>query len=160
MNKSLVSPSNIDGTQSIPPQFILVASEKVSNHCFVSYKQQYSAICYWLLVSINTTILLSLVSCLKTCEIWEKVQQNFLFSSTIKIMHINLRKRDQSMKEYLVQIQFVCDRLAASRNPLTETMHIFAILFVYLLSISQWLQLSPLVSSHTNLMAFVVFFLI
>ncbi|GMI90706.1 hypothetical protein HRI_002739900 [Hibiscus trionum] len=32
------------------------------------------------------------------------------------------------MKEYLGQIGTICDSLAATRNPLIETMHIFAIL--------------------------------
>ncbi|KAL4346923.1 hypothetical protein GQ457_17G006470 [Hibiscus cannabinus] len=40
----------------------------------------------------------------------------------------NLRKRDQGMREYLAQIQSVCDSLAACGNPLSETMHISAIL--------------------------------
>ncbi|KAL4319709.1 hypothetical protein GQ457_18G000320 [Hibiscus cannabinus] len=66
-------------------------------------------------------------------EIWDKIQQNFSIFSTTKIMHLhcslkNLRKRDQSMREYLAQIQSICDSLAACGNPLTETMHISTIL--------------------------------
>ncbi|XP_039040758.1 uncharacterized protein LOC120179133 [Hibiscus syriacus] len=41
----------------------------------------------------------------------------------------NLRKRDQSMKEYLVQNQAICDSLAACGNPLTKTVDISAILY-------------------------------
>ncbi|KAL4278147.1 hypothetical protein GQ457_03G023550 [Hibiscus cannabinus] len=104
---SLALSSHIDGTQSIPPQFVLVSGEKISNPRFAS--------------------------CRTTFEIWEKVQQNFSVSSTTKIMHLhcslkNLRKQYQSMKEYLAQIQNVCDSLAACGNPLTETMHISTIL--------------------------------
>ncbi|GMJ04153.1 hypothetical protein HRI_004084500 [Hibiscus trionum] len=40
----------------------------------------------------------------------------------------SLRKRDPTMREYLAQIQAICDSLAASGNPLTETMYISTIL--------------------------------
>ncbi|KAL4284177.1 hypothetical protein GQ457_16G007100 [Hibiscus cannabinus] len=131
--ESLDLSSHIEGTTVIPPQYLLVNGEKVPNPLFSSYKQQDSALCSWLLASISLSILPSLVSCRTAFEIWEKIQQVFSVSSTTKIMHLhcslkNLRKRDQGMKEYLAQIQSVCDSLAACGNPLSETMHISAIL--------------------------------
>ncbi|KAL4352179.1 hypothetical protein GQ457_06G008700 [Hibiscus cannabinus] len=100
---------------------------------FVVYKQEDSALCSWLLSSISGTILPSLVNCRTAVEIWDKVQQNFSVFSTTKIMHLhcslkNIRKRDQTMRDYLAQIQSICDNLAACGNPLTETMHISTIL--------------------------------
>ncbi|KAL4388756.1 hypothetical protein GQ457_09G027860 [Hibiscus cannabinus] len=131
--ESLDLSSHIDGTSVVPPQCVLVNGEKVPNPQFASFKQQDSALCSWLLASISLSILPSLVSCRTAFEIWEKVQQIFSVSSTTKIMHLhcslkNLRKRDQGMREYLAQIQSVCDSLAACGNPLSETMHISAIL--------------------------------
>ncbi|KAL4280054.1 hypothetical protein GQ457_03G021650 [Hibiscus cannabinus] len=131
--ESLDLSSHIDGTSVLPPQYVLVNGEKVPNPHFASFKQQDSALCSWLLASISLSILPSLVSCRIAFEIWEKVQQVFSISSTTKIMHLhcslkNLRKRDQGMREYLAQIQSVCDSLAACGNPLSETMHISAIL--------------------------------
>ncbi|KAL4386437.1 hypothetical protein GQ457_09G004620 [Hibiscus cannabinus] len=131
--ESLDLSSHIDGTSVLPPQYVLVNGEKVPNPHFASFKQQDSALCSWLLASISLSILPSLVSCRTAFEIWEKVQQVFSISSTTKIMNLhcslkNLRKRDQGMREYLVQIQSVCDSLAACGNPLSETMHISAIL--------------------------------
>ncbi|KAL4318029.1 hypothetical protein GQ457_18G017830 [Hibiscus cannabinus] len=131
--ESLALSSHIDGTISVPPQYTMVDGVKTVNAEFVVYKQQDSALCSWLLSSISTSILPSLVNCRTTFEIWEKIQKVFSVSSTTKIMHLhcslkNLRKRDQNMREYLAQIQAVCDSLAACWNPLTETMHISAIL--------------------------------
>ncbi|KAL4386691.1 hypothetical protein GQ457_09G004130 [Hibiscus cannabinus] len=131
--ESLDLSSHIEGTSVMPPQYLLVNGEKVPNPLFSSFKQQDSALCSWLLASISLSILPSLVSCRAAFEIWEKIQQVFSVSSTTKIMHLhcslkNLRKRDQGMKEYLAQIQSVCDSLAACGNPLSETMHISAIL--------------------------------
>ncbi|KAL4320056.1 hypothetical protein GQ457_18G017850 [Hibiscus cannabinus] len=125
--------SHIDGTSVVPPQYVLVNGEKMPNPQFASFKQHDSALCSWLLASISLFILSSLVSCRTAFEIWEKVQQIFSVSSTTKIMHLhcslkNLRKRDQGMREYLAQIQSVCDSLVACGNPLSETMHISAIL--------------------------------
>ncbi|KAL4368436.1 hypothetical protein GQ457_05G012080 [Hibiscus cannabinus] len=131
--ESLALSSHIDGTISVPSQYTMVDGVKTVNAEFVVYKQQDSALCSWLLSSISTSILPSLVNCRTAFEIWEKIQKVFSVSSTTKIMHLhcslkNLRKRDQSMREYLAQIQAVCDSLAACGNPLTETMHISAIL--------------------------------
>ncbi|KAL4281085.1 hypothetical protein GQ457_03G012870 [Hibiscus cannabinus] len=131
--ESLDLSSHIEGTSVMPPQYLLVNGEKVPNPLFSSFKQQDSALCSWLLASISLSILPSLVSCRTAFEIWEKIQQVFYVSSTTKIMHLhcslkNLRKRDQGMREYLAQIQSVCDSLAACGNPLSETMHISAIL--------------------------------
>ncbi|KAL4279594.1 hypothetical protein GQ457_03G032130 [Hibiscus cannabinus] len=131
--ESLALSSHIDGTMSVPSQYTMVDGVKTVNAEFVVYKQQDSALYSWLLSSISTSILPSLVNCRTAFEIWEKVQKVFSVSSTTKIMHLhcslkNLRKRDQSMREYLAQIQAVCDSLAACGNPLTETMHISAIL--------------------------------
>ncbi|KAL4290280.1 hypothetical protein GQ457_14G022540 [Hibiscus cannabinus] len=132
--ESLDLSSHIDGTSVVPSQYVLVNSEKVPNPHYASFKQQDSALCSWLVASISLSILPSLVSCRTAFEIWEKVQQIFSVSSTTKIMHLhcslkNLRKRDQGMREYLAQIQSVCDSLAACGNPLSETMHISAILY-------------------------------
>ncbi|KAL4304271.1 hypothetical protein GQ457_10G020200 [Hibiscus cannabinus] len=132
--ESLDLSSHIDGTFVVPSQYVLVNSEKVPNPQYASFKQHDSALCSWLLASISLSILPSLVSCRTAFEIWEKIQQIFSVSSTTKIMHLhcslkNLRKRDQGMREYLAQIQSVCDSLAACGNPLSETMHISAILF-------------------------------
>ncbi|KAL4384768.1 hypothetical protein GQ457_15G009960 [Hibiscus cannabinus] len=129
--ESLDLSSHIDGTSVVPSQYVLVNSEKVPNPQYGSFKQHDNALCSWLLASISLSILPSLVSCRTAFEIWEKVQQIFSVSSTTKIMHLhcslkNLRKRDQGMREYLAQIQSVCDSLAACGNPLSETMHIFA----------------------------------
>ncbi|KAL4376814.1 hypothetical protein GQ457_02G042250 [Hibiscus cannabinus] len=131
--ESLDLSSHIEGTSVMPPQYVLVNGEKVPNPLFSSFKQQDSALCSRLLASISISILPSLVSCRTAFEIWEKIQQVFSVSSTTKIMHLhcslkNLRKRDQGMREYLVQIQSVCDSLAAYGNSLSETMHISAIL--------------------------------
>ncbi|KAL4376068.1 hypothetical protein GQ457_02G029640 [Hibiscus cannabinus] len=131
--ESLALASHIDGTISVPLQYTMLDGVKTVNAEFVVYKQQDSALCSWLLSSISTSILPSLVNCRIAFEIWEKIQKVFSVSSTTKIMHLhcslkNLRKRDPSMREYLAQIQAVCDSLAACGNPLTETMHISAIL--------------------------------
>ncbi|GMI72814.1 hypothetical protein HRI_000950700 [Hibiscus trionum] len=131
--ESLALTSHVDGTIKIPPQFILQDGVKTVNDEFLLYKQQDSALCSWLLSSIGSSILPTLVNCKTTFEIWEKIQQAFSISSTTKIMHLHcslksLRKRDQTMLEYLAQIQAICDSLAACGNPLTETMHISAIL--------------------------------
>ncbi|KAL4309252.1 hypothetical protein GQ457_01G011170 [Hibiscus cannabinus] len=131
--ESLALASHIDGTISVPPQYTMVDGVKTVNAEFVVYKQQDSALCSWLLSSISTSILPSLVNCHTAFEIWEKVQKIFSVSSTTKIMHLhcslkNLRKMDQNMREYLAQIHAVCDSLVACGNPLTETMHISAIL--------------------------------
>ncbi|KAL4302869.1 hypothetical protein GQ457_10G007120 [Hibiscus cannabinus] len=80
--------------------------DTIVNGEYVDYKQQDSSFYSWLLSSIN---------------------------SSTKIMHLHcslktLRKRDLRMREYLTQIPIICDNLAACGNPLTETMHIFAIL--------------------------------
>ncbi|GMJ01094.1 hypothetical protein HRI_003778600 [Hibiscus trionum] len=132
--ESLALVYHIDGTLTIPPQN--VCSEKgniVLNEEYVAYKQQDFAFCSWLLSSIGPSILPSLVSCKTALEIWEKVQQLFYVSLTTRTVHVhcslrNLRKRDQSMKEYLAQVQSICDSLAACGNPLIDTMHISAIL--------------------------------
>ncbi|KAL4296412.1 hypothetical protein GQ457_12G019670 [Hibiscus cannabinus] len=131
--ESLALSSHIDGTISVHSQYTMVDGVKTVNAEFVVYKQQDSALYSWLLSSISTSILPSLVNCRTAFEIWEKIQKVFSVSSTTKIMHLhcslkNLRKRDQNMREYLAQIQAVCDSLAACGNPLTETMHISAIL--------------------------------
>ncbi|GMI64360.1 hypothetical protein like AT1G21280 [Hibiscus trionum] len=102
--------SHIDGTISIPPH--VVDDEKgikVPNPDYLFYKQEDSALCSWLLASISPSILSSLVGCKTAVDIWKKVQQAYSTSSTTKLMHLhcslrNIRKRDQSMKEYLGQI--------------------------------------------------------
>ncbi|KAL4352750.1 hypothetical protein GQ457_06G024020 [Hibiscus cannabinus] len=132
--ESLALDGHVDGTLLVPSQYVLgEGGAKVSNPEYVSYKQQDSALCSWLLSSIGTSILPSLVNCKTALDIWTKVQSLFSVSSTTRIMHLHcslksLRKRDQSMGEYLSQIQSICDNLAACGNPLTETMHISAIL--------------------------------
>ncbi|GMI63889.1 hypothetical protein like AT1G34070 [Hibiscus trionum] len=131
--ESLALTSHVDDTIKIPHQFILQDGVKTINDEFLLYKQQDSALCSWLLSSIGSSILPTLVNCKTAFEIWEKIQQAFSISSTMKIMHLqfslkSLRKRDQTMREYLAQIQAICDSLAACGNPLTETIHISAIL--------------------------------
>ncbi|KAL4346407.1 hypothetical protein GQ457_17G000180 [Hibiscus cannabinus] len=132
--ESLALDGHVDGTLPVPSQYVLgEGGAKVSNPEYVSYKQHDSALCSWLLSSIGTSILPSLVNCKTALDIWEKIQSLFSVSSTTKIMHLHcslksLRKRDQSMGEYLSQIQSICDNLAACGNPLTETMHISVIL--------------------------------
>ncbi|KAL4319896.1 hypothetical protein GQ457_18G015380 [Hibiscus cannabinus] len=130
---SLALGSHIDGTIAPPSQYVVVNGVRSLNPDFVAFKQEDSALCSWLLSSISGTILPSLVNCRTAIEIWDKVQHKFSVFSTTKIMHLhcslkNLRKRDQSMRDYLAQIQSICDNLAACGNPLIETMHISTIL--------------------------------
>ncbi|KAL4342170.1 hypothetical protein GQ457_08G026280 [Hibiscus cannabinus] len=130
---SLALGSHIDGSAVVPSQYLVTNGVRTPNPEFILFKQEDSALCSWLLSSISCSILPSLVNCRTALEIWDKIQQNFSIFSTTKIMHLhcslkNLRKRDQSMREYLAQIQSICDSLAACGNPLTETMHISTIL--------------------------------
>ncbi|GMI89537.1 hypothetical protein HRI_002623000 [Hibiscus trionum] len=132
--ESLALLDHIDGALKVPSQYVLVpdGSKRLNPEC-VFFQQQDNALCSWLLSSIGSSILPFFVSCKKTLDIWEKVQQIFFVSSTTKLMHLHcslksLRKRDQSMKEYLAQIQSICDSLAACSHPLSDTMHISAIL--------------------------------
>ncbi|KAL4377839.1 hypothetical protein GQ457_02G034450 [Hibiscus cannabinus] len=65
------------------PQYLLGdGNTRVVNHGFVSYKQQDSALCYWLLASIGSSIFPSLISCRTALDIWEKIQSLFSVSST------------------------------------------------------------------------------
>ncbi|GMI64219.1 hypothetical protein like AT1G34070 [Hibiscus trionum] len=132
--ESLALTSHVDGTIKIPPQYVLSQEGvKAVNEEFLVYKQHDSALCSWLLSSIGSSIFPTLVNCKTAFEIWEKIHQVFSVSSVTKIMHLHcslksLHKRDQTMREYLAQIQAICDSMAACGNPLTETMHISAIL--------------------------------
>ncbi|GMJ07461.1 hypothetical protein HRI_004415300 [Hibiscus trionum] len=85
--ESLALVDHVDGTLSIPPQNIRSKGGNiVVNSEYVAYKQQDYALCSWLLSSIGSSILPSLVSCKTALEIWEKVQQLFFVSSTTRIM--------------------------------------------------------------------------
>ncbi|GMI69275.1 hypothetical protein HRI_000596800 [Hibiscus trionum] len=132
--ESLALQDHLDESFSVPEQFVTGEGGRRSiSPEYARFKQEDSALCSWLLSSIGPSILPSLVNCKNALQIWTKIHQVFSVTSTTRIMHLhcslkNIWKRDQSMREYLAQIQGVCDSLAACGNPLTETMHISAIL--------------------------------
>ncbi|GMJ03565.1 hypothetical protein like AT5G48050 [Hibiscus trionum] len=131
--ESLALTDHIDSSFSVPDQHISSEGTRRVNLEYTRFKQEDIAVFSWLLSSMGPSILPSLVNCKNALQIWEKVRQIFSVTSTTRVMHLhcslkNIQKHDQSMRDYLAQIQSVCDSLAACGNPLTETMHISTIL--------------------------------
>ncbi|KAE8682349.1 hypothetical protein F3Y22_tig00111254pilonHSYRG00131 [Hibiscus syriacus] len=132
--ESLALVGHIDGSVVVPQQYLLVeGGNKILNEEYVAYKEQDCALASWLLASISPSILPGLVRCKSAFDIWQKLEQKSSISSTTRIMHLHcslksLRKRDHTMREYLDQIQAICDNLAICGHPLSETVHISAIL--------------------------------
>ncbi|KAL4273083.1 hypothetical protein GQ457_13G020100 [Hibiscus cannabinus] len=55
--ESLALESHLDGTQTVPPQYVLIDGVKTVNSEYVAHKQQDRALCSWLLSSISASIL-------------------------------------------------------------------------------------------------------
>ncbi|GMI73173.1 hypothetical protein HRI_000986600 [Hibiscus trionum] len=68
--ESLALVDHIDGTLTVPSQNVRSEGENtVPNEEYVAYKQQEFALCSWLLSSIGSSILHSLVNCKTALEI-------------------------------------------------------------------------------------------
>ncbi|KAL4354343.1 hypothetical protein GQ457_06G000280 [Hibiscus cannabinus] len=87
---SLALGSHIDSAAVVPSQYLVANGVRTLNPEFLAFKQEDSALCSWLLSSISSSILSSLVNCRTALEIWDK-----------------------SMRDYLAQIQSICETLSS-----------------------------------------------
>lgn len=98
---------------------------KVVNPEYVKFSQQDSSLASWLLASISSAIRKGLVGCMTATSIWSKLHQHFLSPSTSCKMNIHDRLKvrklfNQSMREYLTNIQLICDIPAGCGLPIKE----------------------------------------
>ncbi|GMJ06747.1 hypothetical protein HRI_004343900 [Hibiscus trionum] len=87
--ESLALVNHIDGSLSVPVQYVGEGSARTINPEFVKYKQEDSALCSWLLSSIGSSILPSLVNCKNALDIWEKIWAAHLSGYRIAVVLLN-----------------------------------------------------------------------
>lgn len=116
------------------PQYIYGrAGVNEPNPDYSKYVERDSSLASWILAYVSYQISRGLIGCMTATSTWQKLHRDFPSSSTMQIMHLydHLKVQklsDQSMRDYLTNIQSVCDILASCGHPIEEMQHMSIIL--------------------------------
>lgn len=116
------------------PQFIEDEyGVKIINPAYAKYTQHENSIASWLLASLLSQVSRGLIGCMTASWIWRKLHCEFSSSSITRIMHMyGLLKThklvDQTMHDYLTDIQTTFDSLDNCGHPISEMQQISSVL--------------------------------
>ncbi|KAL4347275.1 hypothetical protein GQ457_17G013270 [Hibiscus cannabinus] len=107
--------------------------ETVSNDDYEVFLAQDSALASWLLSTISAPLLPQFVGAEIATDVWSTVVQFFANRSTTSVMTLHcklrsIRKGEESMQSYLIQIKEVCDTLSACGSFVSDIEQIATIL--------------------------------
>lgn len=123
------------GAHVIPSRFLTPADEVAGklNEEFLTWEQQDQLLLSWLLASMSDGLLIRMVGCDYSFQVWEKLEQFFASQTKAKVNQLktqlrSLKKGSLSATDYLLKIKKLVDSLFSVGSPLTTADHIEAIL--------------------------------
>lgn len=123
------------GARVIPPQFLSATDEAQGkfNEAFLNWEQQDQLLLSWLLSSMSDSMLVRMVGCEHSFQVWSVLELFFASQTKAKINQLktqlrNIKKGSLSATEYLLKVKKIVDSLSSVGAPLSESDHIDAIL--------------------------------
>ncbi|MBA0879568.1 hypothetical protein Goshw_029005 [Gossypium schwendimanii] len=100
---------------------------------FARFEQQDCALASWLLSSVSTGVLPHLIGLDSSAQIWNAIVALYDSKTTSRLMSYRRalhfqRKRDLSMKDFLMKIKNYCDSLVSCGEIISDHEHVMAIL--------------------------------
>lgn len=125
----------ISGAPVIPPKFLSAADEASGtlNEAFLQWDQQDQLLMSWLLASMSDGMLVRMVGCDYSFQIWEKLEVFFASQTKAKVNQLqtqlrSLKKGTMIASDYLLKVKRIVDSLSAVGSPISVSDHIDAIL--------------------------------
>lgn len=115
------------GTKECPEKFIASTdSSKKSNPAFEDWQAHDSQLLGWLMNSMTTEMATQLLHCETSKQLWDEAQSLVGAHTRSRVTYLkfefhSIRKGEMKMKEYLVKMKNLADKLKLAGNPISNS---------------------------------------